>query len=371
MRAQVLEAFNTPYVLKDVPKPEAPKGQDLLIHVQAASYCHTDAVFASGAMWHELPRVGSHEFAGVIVAIGPDVSKDLGLAVGASVGVPGRAFHSCGSCFECHNNDGDPEGYGVWCSKAGNLGLSRDGGFQDFCIVDSRQVAPMPAAMSAVDTAPLMCAGLTIWNALEAGRVALRKGGGEGMTVAISGAGGGLGHLGVQFAVKLGCRVVAIDASDGALELLREVVKGLGPLSFKVTVVDARSQSAEDVRLETCGRPEPGLAGEKGVDALLVLPEAQQALTYGMKLIKDHGVCVTVSFPKEGFLIQPRDLVFRHIDMKGVLVGRNRQLRAMLNFAAEEGVRAIKRTYKLEDLNQLVTDYNNGVNGKLVIDMTM
>lgn len=370
MRAQVLEAFNTPYVFKDVKKPDAPTGQDLLIQVQAASYCHTDAVFASGAMWQDLPRVGSHEFAGVIVAMGDDVSKDLGLSVGAPVGVPGRAFHPCGSCYECRVNDGDPHGYGVYCTKAGNLGLSRDGGFQEFCIVDSRQVAPMPQNMTAVDTAPLMCAGLTIWNALQAARVTLKEGGGDGLTVAISGAGGGLGHLGVQFAVKLGCRVVAIDASDGALELLRQVVDSLGPLSHKISIVDARTQPAEDVRIETCGKPENDLPGEKGVDALLVLPEAQQALTYGMKLIKDHGICVTVSFPKEGFLIQPRDLVFRHIEMKGVLVGRNHQLRGMLNFAAKNNVRAKTKMYKLEDLNQLVTNYHNGVNGKLVVDMT-
>uniref|UniRef100_A0A0B7KIL4 Enoyl reductase (ER) domain-containing protein n=1 Tax=Bionectria ochroleuca TaxID=29856 RepID=A0A0B7KIL4_BIOOC len=329
MRAQVLEAFNTPYVLKDIPKPAEPTGQDILVQVQAASYCHTDAVFASGAMWQDLPR-----------------------------------------CYECRNNDGDPHKYGVWCSKAGNLGLSRDGGFQEYCIADSRQVAPMPDGMAAVDTAPLMCAGLTIWNALEAGRVELKRGGGEGRTVAISGAGGGLGHLGVQFAVKLGCNVVAIDASDSALAFLQQVVDSLGPLSSKVTIVDARRQKAEDVRIEACGQPENNLPGEKGVDALLVLPEAQQALTYGMKLIKDHGVCVTVSFPKDGFLIQPRDLVFRHIEMRGVLVGRNRQLRAMLNFAGEENVRAVITSYKLEDLNKLVEDTHHGATGKLVIDMS-
>lgn len=370
MRAQVLEAFNTPYVLKDIPKPPSPTGHDILVQVQAASYCHTDAVFASGAMWQDLPRVGSHEFAGIITALGPNVSNSLGLKVGQPVGVPGRAFHPCGSCYECRNNDGDPTSYGVWCSKAGNLGLSRDGGFQEYCIADSRQVAPMPSGMTAVETAPLMCAGLTIWNALGAGRVELKKGGdNQGKTVAISGAGGGLGHLGVQFAAKLGCNVVAIDASDSALAFLKTVVESLGPLSSKVTIVDARKQTAEDARISICGEPEDGLAGEKGVDALLVLPEAQAALTYGMKLIKDHGICVTVSFPKEGFLIQPRDLVFRHIEMRGVLVGRNHQLRAMLNFAGQEGVRAVVTTYKLEELNQLVDDTHSGATGKLVIDM--
>lgn len=370
MRAQVLDAFNTPYKFKEIAKPSDPTGQDILVKVEAASYCHTDAVFASGAMWQDLPRIGSHEFAGTIVAMGSDVSSALNLKTGLPVGVPGRAFHPCGACYECTNNDGDPTGYGVWCTKAGNLGLSSDGGFQEYCLVDSRQVAPMPSNMKATDTAPLMCAGLTIWNALETAKVKMELGGGEGKTVAISGAGGGLGHLGVQFAAKLGCKVIAIDASDAALQLLEGVVQDLGPLSKNVTIVDARKQSAEEVRIAVCGSPEPALEGEKGADAALILPESQKALEYGMKLLRSHSVCVTVSFPKEGFHIQPRDLVFRHISMVGVLVGRNKQLRAMLSFAAKEGVRARVTTYKLEQLNDLVDDYHRGASGKLVIDMS-
>ena len=370
MRAQVLEAFNTPYKLKtDAPRPLDPTGCDILVKVEAASYCHTDAVFASGAMYQDLPRVGSHEFAGTIMALGAEVSAELGLSVGLAVGVPGRAFHSCGACQECINNDGDPGRYGVWCTKAGNLGLSADGGFQEYCLVDSRQVAPMPSELTATETAPLMCAGLTIWSALERAKVGMKKGGGEGMTVAISGAGGGLGHLGVQFAAKLGCGVLAIDASDKALKLLEDVVIELGDDGKRVTIVDARRQDAQDVRTSVFGKPEPALEGEKGVDAALVLPEAQPALDYAMKLIKNHGTCVLVSFPRDGFHIQPRDVVFRHIDLVGVLVGRNRQLKAMLQFAATEGVRAKSTIYRLEQLNELVDDYHQGASGKLVVDL--
>ena len=91
MRAQVLTAFNKPYEYRnDFGKPSSPQGKDILVKVQAASYCHTDAVFASGSMWQDLPRVGSHEFAGVIEALGPDVEDGLGLKEGMMVGVPGR-----------------------------------------------------------------------------------------------------------------------------------------------------------------------------------------------------------------------------------------------------------------------------------------
>jgi D-arabinose 1-dehydrogenase-like Zn-dependent alcohol dehydrogenase len=372
MRAQLLTSFNTPYTFTpNQPKPPNPSGRDILVKVLAASYCHTDAVFASGSMWQDLPRVGSHEFAGEIVALGPDISPSLNLKSGMKVGVPGRAYRPCGGCFECRENDGDPQGYGVWCCKAGNLGLSRDGGFQEFCIADSRQVAPVPQGLEAVEVAPLMCAGVTIWSALVTAGVDVsgnkEKNGGK--TVAIEGAGGGLGHLGVQFAAKLGCRVIAVDAGDTALKLLEGIVKDLKEFGKNVVIVDARNAQADAVRYQVCGKPDPGLEGEKGADAVLILPEAQAAFDFGMALLKNHSVCVCVSFPKDGFKMQPRDLVFRHIQLKGVLVGRNHQLRAMLKFAAENGVRAKIKTFKLEELNDLVEEYNRGASGKLVVDM--
>ena len=357
-------------MFKDVERPAEPKGKDILVKVEAASYCHTDAVFASGSMWQDLPRVGSHEFAGRIVALGPDVSPELGLSLDLLVGVPGRAYQPCGTCYECTNNNSDPEGYGVWCSKAGNLGLSRNGGFEEYTLADSRQVAPVPQGMTAVDTAPLMCAGLTIWNALESAGVGTDPGSDNSdITVAILGAGGGLGHLGVQFAVKLGCKVIAVDTSDEALQLLNGIVKDLGDLGSRITIVDPRKDPAEDIRISLFGQPEPSLEGEKGANAALILPESQKALEYGMKLLRNHSTCVIVSFPIDGFHFNPRDMVFRHISMVGVLVGRNRQLRAMLNFAAKSKVRAKTVTYSLEQLNTLVEDYHGGASGKLVIDM--
>lgn len=371
MKAQVLEEFGKPYVLRDIPKPSEPQGQDILVKVLAASYCHTDAVFASGSMWKDLPRVGSHEFAGEIEALGPDVDPSLALSVGKRVGVPGRAYRPCGSCYECKNNDGDPKGYGVWCSKAGNLGLSANGGFEEYALADSRQVAPIPEGLTAVDTAPLMCAGLTIWNALEAAGVNTNESGGgnTSLTMAIIGAGGGLGHLGVQFAAKLGCKVLAVDTSDNALKLLEDVVGRMGSSGKQVTIVDGRSKKAEDLKIDAFGTPEPSLENEKGANATIILPESQKALEYGMELLKAHSICVTVSFPIDGFHIQPRDLVFRHISMVGVLVGRNRQLRAMLKYAAANDVRAKTVIYALEDLNSMVEEYHKGASGKLVVDL--
>jgi D-arabinose 1-dehydrogenase-like Zn-dependent alcohol dehydrogenase len=374
-RAQVLTSFNQPYVFKDNhPRPREPEGYELLVHVRAASYCHTDAVFASGAMQQELPRIGSHEFCGHIHSFGPqakNAAEDLGLKSGMLVGVPGRAMGPCGSCQECSSGEaaGDYKGYGVWCTKAGNLGLTRHGGFEDFCLVDSRQVAPVPEGMQAVEVAPLMCAGVTVWNALaKAGIDMTEKSNNTGRKIAILGAGGGLGHLGVQFASLLDVEVLAVDVAS-ALDMVRDVQsvcssKGGAPIH----VVDAKDD-VEEVKRRLFGGAETGLEGERGCDASIVLPEAQAAFDFGMGILRNHGTCVVVSFPKDGWSFQPRDVVFRHINVVGVLVGRNKQLREMLNFAAETGVRAKVRTYALEDLNKLVDDYHKGAGGKLVVDM--
>lgn len=379
MRAQVLEAFNAPYTFKaDFPSPPAPKGHELLVRVQAASYCHTDAVFASGAMQQGLPRIGSHEFAGVVEEMGAEaaaVAQRKGLEKGSVVGVPGRAFACCGECDECTSNAGDEQGYGVWCPRAGNLGLSRDGGFQEYCLVDVRQVARVPEAggMRAVDIAPLMCAGVTVWNALETAGVDVADQSGKsgrGKYVAILGAGGGLGHLGVQFAAKLGWNVIAVDTTP-AMNMLKEVVAELGSDGDRVTLVDAVKESVEDVKKRIFGEASPGREGEKGCDSSIVLPESQAAFDFGMGVLKSHGLCVCVSFPKDGWRFKPGDLVFRHIKLLGVLTGRNHQLQAMVDFAAKNGVKAKIRTYPLEKLNELVEDYHRGVGGKLVVDMDM
>lgn len=227
----------------------------------------------------------------------------------------------------------------------------------------------MPDGLTAVDMAPLMCAGLTIWNSLETAGVDMSGANNSSLTIAVIGAAGGLGHLAVQFASKLGCKVIAVDVGEKAIGFVKEVVDGLGPDASKVTLVDAKSQKPEDARVSIFGQPEPALEGEKGADGALILPESQQAFDFGMALLRNHSTLVTVSFPSDGFHFQPRDLVFRHIKMAGVLLGRNRHLRAMLKFAAAHDVRAKSATYTLENLNDLVEDYHRGTSGKLVIDM--
>lgn len=365
MKAQFLDAFNTPYTPRTVPLPTLSSPTDLLIKVSAASYCHTDLLLASGAMAPNppsLPHIGCHEFAGTVAALHPDARTPL--RVGDRVGVPGRSFRPCGECFECAagptgaDPDADPPGYSVYCPRGTNNGLSGPGGFREYAVVDARQVAPVPEGMDAVDAAVLMCAGVTIYAALK--RCGLKP----GQRVGIMGCGGGLGHLGLQFATKMGLRVVGVDNADGPLGLARETAGG-------ARIVDARAEDADAVARglgEEDGKVD---RGDMGLDAVVVLPESQAAFTYAIKLLRNHGRCVVVSFPEKDIEIPARDIVFRDISVVGSLVGSNKLLREMLRFAAEHGVKASVRTFPLGRLNDLVQEYHKGAGGKLVIDMTL
>jgi len=365
MQAAVLEKFGEPYTLKQVPLPQQPHDHDILIKVLAASYCHTDAVFASGALSKDLPRIGCHEFAGVIISLGESVSKTLQLSPGTRVGVPGRAYKPCSTCYECIHPDKDPMGYSPFCPYAKNLGLTIDGGFQEYCLVDSRQVTRIPDGLSSVQAAPLMCAGLTVWSALHHGRLRHAR------KVAILGAGGGLGHLGIQFAAHLGLTVLAIDANDTSLVLLRKVKEDLGPVGERVHIADVRKHDVTAMR-RMIGEVNNKLPmGELGVDAVLLLPESQAAFNTGMELLENHGTMVVLSFPKNGFNFSAHDLVFRDIALVGSLVGRNHQLSEMLLFCQQHQVSAHIQTFQLGQINELVEKYHEGTSGKLVVDMAL
>ncbi|KAF2453538.1 chaperonin 10-like protein [Lineolata rhizophorae] len=363
MRAHLLEQYNTDYVLREIPVPAITHPDDVLVRVDAASYCHTDAVLASGSMRPfppSFPHVGCHEFAGTVAAVAPQNPRPR-FQVGDRVAVSGRGYHACGRCAECRRPSGpDPDapGFSAYCPRSSGLGLSRPGGFQEFALVDARQAEPIPPALSARDAAPLMCAGLTVWAALRRCRLA------PGARLGVVGCGGGLGHLGLQFAAKMGLKVVGVDVSARGLALAR----GLGTAA---AVVDASEQRAEDVRAAVGAEDGAEDAPAMGLDAVLVLPESQAAFDYAAALLKDGGLLVLVSFPEAGFRLSAYDVVFRRLRIEGSLIGSNVAMREMLDFCVAHSVRAETRTYPFSRLNELVKDYHEGAAGKLVLDLSV
>ncbi|CAK7202834.1 hypothetical protein SEUCBS139899_005561 [Sporothrix eucalyptigena] len=375
MHAQCLDAFDTPYVYRELPLPKLEFLHDVLIKVDAASYCHTDAVLAEGKMGpgnpSSFPHIGCHEFAGTIVALHRDYTGEL--KTGDRIGVPGRAFRPCTKCSECTSEPspkdpyGDPPGYSVHCPHSTNNGLSGPGGFREYAVVDDRQIAPLPEDMLATDAAVLMCAGVTIYSAIK------KTGLQPGQRLGIMGCGGGLGHLGLQYASAMGLRVLGIDANDKPLQLSKDTVTKISAKSADTIpeIIDARNTNASDFAQELGRRDGKTDRGEMGLDAVIILPDSQTAFTYGIDLLRNHGVCVLVSFPVKPLQFSAADVVFRDISIVGSLVGSNHLLRETVDFSAKHGVRAHIRTYPLFKLNELVEEYHRGLGGKLVVDMSL
>ena len=161
----------------------------------------------------------------------------------------------------------------------------------------------------------------------------------------------------------MGLKVTGVDAADGPLKLAKSV-------GSKATIIDARSITADEVAQQVGKEDGNQDRANQGLDAVIILPESQVSFDYGVKLLRNHGTCVVVSFPEAGFHVSARDLVFRDIRVIGSLLGSNSSLREMVQFAGKHGIKAVKKTFALEKLNDLVDEYNKGEGGKLVVDLT-
>src|SRR5262245_42153771 len=188
------------------PIPEPGEGQ-VRIRVEACGICHTDAATVLGAYpGLTLPRVPGHEVVGRIDALGGGVAR---WRVGQRVGV-GLIAGEDGVCVPCRRGDM------VNCQGPVVSGVSSDGGYAEVMIAEARAIAAIPDALGSAEAAPLLCAGVTTYNALR--NAGLRG----GDLVAVQGI-GGLGHLGVQFARHMGFRTVAIGRGDDKERLAKDL----------------------------------------------------------------------------------------------------------------------------------------------------
>ncbi|HWA44881.1 MAG TPA: alcohol dehydrogenase [Hypericibacter adhaerens] len=206
MRAVQVTAANGPFELvqREIP---VPKGRQVRIKVQACGVCHSD-VFTKQGLFPgiQYPRVPGHEVVGVIDALGPDVPE---WKVGQRVGVGWYGGH-CGHCTSCRRGDF------LTCKNGQVAGISYDGGYAEYMLAPFEALAAVPDELSSAEAAPLLCAGITTFNALR------NSGARAGDLVAVLGV-GGLGHLGVQFAAKMGCHTVAIARGQDKEPLARKL----------------------------------------------------------------------------------------------------------------------------------------------------
>lgn len=345
MKAIQVVEFNKPYKVNTVPVPSPTKlgPHDLLVKIAVASYCHTDSMISSGVFPVPLPSIASHEGAGTVVAAGSAASAEWPVGTRTMCGLP---FHPCGSCADC---TGPNESWRQYCVHGeGHCGVQRDGFFAEYALCDARSATRLPDEVSFLSAAPLACAGRTVWRGVE------QAGLEQGRWLAIVGSGGGLGHLGVQFAKKKGLKVIGVDARDDGLEISKAMGADL--------VADARDGK------EAVVKQIQDATGGAGVDATVNLSDAETAASLGCAITKMHGLVVQIAQP-ENVVIPFPEFIFRDIRVKGSVISSPRESEAMVQFIAQNGLKVKTNVFigldKIEELLEMV--HSGKIQGKAVI----
>jgi D-arabinose 1-dehydrogenase-like Zn-dependent alcohol dehydrogenase len=296
-------------VERDVPEPGP---GTVRVKVQACGICHSDSIVKDGVMPVGYPRVPGHEVVGLVDKLGAGVTW---LKVGQRVGAGWHAGN-CGYCDNCKRGDT------FACTTVTQVtGISTDGGYAEYMVARAEALALVPDELTAEEAAPLMCAGVTTFNALRNSDAR------PGDTVAILGL-GGLGHLGVQYAAKAGYRVVAIARGKDKEAL----AKKLGAWKY----IDSQAQDpAKELR---------ALGGARAILATVTNADAMGAVIGGLAV---HGTMMLIG-AVPSLSIPPLQLLTFRQSMKGWYSGTSIDSQDTLRFSVLQGVRSMNEVYPLD-----------------------
>ena len=336
MRAAVVEAFGAPLVLREWPTP-TPSGGQILVKTEACGVCHTDLHAARGD-WPVKPTppfIPGHEGIGRVVAIGAGVTN---VKEGDRVGVP-WLYSACGHCEHCLS------AWETVCGSAQFGGYTVNGGFADYILADPKYVARIPNGLSAINAAPIICAGVTTYKGIKE---AATK---PGDWLVVSGA-GGLGHLAIQYAKAMGLHVCAVDIDDG--KLVHATVMGAD-----ATVNATLPNAVELVKKVT----------DSGAHGVLITAPSLAAFKQGVAMTRKRGTCVLTGLPPGEFPFPLFDVVLNCITVRGSLVGTRQDMAEALAFAAEGKVKADIELQPLSAVNSVLDRLERGeVAARVVLD---
>ncbi|ESW99796.1 hypothetical protein KL918_001268 [Ogataea parapolymorpha] len=338
-KAVVFETNGGPLLYKDIPVPQ-PKPNEILVNVKYSGVCHTD-LHAWKGDWPldtKLPLVGGHEGAGVVVAKGANVTN---FEIGDYAGIK-WLNGSCMGCEFCQQG-AEPN-----CPEADLSGYTHDGSFQQYATADAVQAAKIPKGTNLADVAPILCAGVTVYKALKTAELS------PGQWVAISGAGGGLGSLAVQYAVAMGLRVLGIDGGDEKAKLF----ESLGGEVFIDFTKEKDIVGA--VQKATNGGPH-------GVINVSVSPAA---ISQSCQYVRTLGKVVLVGLPAGAVCESP---VFEHviksIQIRGSYVGNRQDTAESIDFFVRGKVKAPIKVVGLSELPKVFELMEQGkIAGRYVLD---
>src|SRR5579872_420269 len=335
MKAVQISKAGGDFEVVERPIPQPARGQ-VRIKVEACGICHSDALVKEG-VWPGLqyPRVPGHEIAGRIDTVGPDVTL---WKPGQRVGV---GWHG-GHCFVC---DACRRGDFVNCKSEKITAIHFDGGYAEYMIANAEAVASMPDDLPADEAAPLLCAGITVYNALR------NSGARAGDLVAVQGI-GGLGHLGIQYARQMGFRTVAIGRGADKQAL----AKKLGAHQY----VDTNA-----------GDPVEALQKMGGAQIILATAPDSKAMSSVFNGLSARGTLIVVGAGFDPLAVTPIQLIQGSKTLRGWASGTARDSQDTLEFSAFSGVRPMIERYPLE---KAADAYNQMISGKarfrVVLTMT-
>ena len=336
MKAAVVEVFGKPLVLREWDTPTPGAGQ-ILVKTEACGVCHTDLHAARGD-WPVKPTppfIPGHEGIGLVAAVGSGVKN---VKEGDRVGVP-WLYSACGHCEYCLS------AWETVCGSAQFGGYTVNGGFADYILADPSYVARIPDGLSAVDAAPIICAGVTTYKGIKE---AATK---PGDWVVVSGA-GGLGHLAIQYAKAMGLHVCAVDIDNSKLTHAK--------LMGADATVNVKSPDAvEQVKKITDG----------GAHGVLITAPSLAAFKQGVAMTRKRGTCVLTGLPPGEFPFPLFDVVLNCITVRGSFVGTRQDMAEALAFAAEGKVKAVIEQQPLSAINKVLDRLERGeVAARVVLD---
>lgn len=310
-------------VERDIPDPGP---GSVRIKVQACGVCHSDSVTKEGLFpGIQYPRVPGHEVVGILDAVGQGVAR---WKPGQRVGVGWHGGH-CGYCDSCSRGD-------FFACQTSTLvsGVSFDGGYADYMVAPAEAIAAVPEELSAVEAAPLMCAGITTFNCLR------NSGARAGEVVAVLGL-GGLGHLGVQFAAKMGFRTIGIARGKDKEPLARQ----LGAHHY----IDSQTHDPAKELLK--------FGGAKVILATVTNADAMSAVEGGLAV---NGTLMLIG-AVPSLQVSPLQLLTFRQSVKGWYSGMAIDSQDTLAFSVLTGVRAMNEVYPIE---QVAEAYERMMSGK-------
>ncbi len=319
-------------VEREIPKPEV---GHVRIKVQACGVCHSDVLTKEGA-WPgiQYPRVPGHEVAGIIDELGDGVSH---WKKGQRVGVGWHGGHD-GTCISCRRGDFRN------CQNLKIAGISYDGGYQQYMVAPVEALVAIPETLSDVDAAPLLCAGITTFNALR------HSGALPGDLVAVQGI-GGLGHLGIQFASKFGYKVAAIGRGSENAVLAKK-------LGASVYIDSASTNAAEE--LQKLG----------GAQVILATAPSSKAMSELFDGLGPNGKLMVIGAAFDPIEVTPIQLINGSRTIQGWASGTPTDSEDTLRFAELTGVRPMIETYPLEKVAEAYARMMSG-KAKFRVVLTM